>query len=38
MQCDKTRNIVHGEAFEDQHEISILGLELKRYTKSIMNV
>ena len=38
IQCDKTFNFVHDEAFEVQHEMSILGVELKRHTKSNTNV
>ena len=33
IQCDKTRNLVHDEAFEVQHEMPILGLELKKTHK-----
>ena len=29
IQCDKTCNFVHDEAFEVQHEMPILGVELK---------
>ena len=29
IQCDKTCNVVHGEAFEVQHEMPILDVELK---------
>ena len=35
IKCDKTCNFVHGEAFEVQHEMLILGMELKRHTESI---
>ena len=36
---DKTYNVVHGEAFEIQHEIiPILSMELKQHTESITNV
>ena len=38
IQCDKTWNFVHSEAFEVQHKMSILGMELKRHTESITNV
>ena len=38
IQCDKTCNFVNDEAFEVQHEMPILGVELKRHTKSITNV
>ena len=38
IQCDKTCNFVHDEVFEVQHEMPILGVGLKRYTKSITNV
>ena len=34
IQCDKTYNSVHDEAFEVQHEMPILGVELKRHTSS----
>ena len=39
IQCDKTHNVVHGKAFEVQHEtVPILGMELKRHTESITYV
>ena len=41
IQYDKTRNFVHGTAFEVQYDIYIpifIGVELKRYTESIKNV
>ena len=31
IQCDKTRNFVHGKAFEVHHAMPILGVELKRH-------
>ena len=38
IQYDKTCYFVHDKVFEVQHEMLILGLELKRHTKSITNV
>ena len=38
IQCDKTCKFVHDEAFEVQHEMPILDVELKRHTKSITNI
>ena len=38
IQYDKSYNFVRDEAFEVQHEMPILGVEFKRYTKSITNV
>ena len=38
IQCDETCDFDYDEAFEVQHEMPILGMELKRYTKSITNV
>ena len=41
IQCDKTRNFVHGEAFEvgpTAWNIQILSAELERLTQSITNV
>ena len=38
IECDKTYNFVHDEAFKVQHEMPILGVELKRHTKSITDV
>ena len=35
IQCDKTCNFGNGKAFEVHHEIPILGVALKRHTKSI---
>ena len=35
---DSMCNFVHDEALEVQHEMPILGVELKRHTQSITNV
>ena len=38
IQCDKAFDFVHEEAFEAQHEMAILGVELKTHTQTITNV
>ena len=38
IQCGKTCNFVHGKAIEVQHEMLILGVEIKRHTESIKTV